>query len=120
MKIFKKYAIPIGIASCEYPYTMAWGCPTCGKGVLEKYSLCPYCGQRIKFRKLKQKDLCKKKINDLKDKINCLEVQNRLANFEYELRQKSAKQSRQSIANPFPICYNNIGRGKKIKTRVKL
>lgn len=61
-----------------------------------------------------------KKINDLKDKINCLKAQDRLATFEYELRQKSAKQSRQSIANPFPVCYNSIERGKKTKTRVKL
>ena len=119
MKIFKKYAIPIGLASCEYPYTMAWGCPTCGKGVLEKYSFCPYCGQRIKFGKSKQKDL-HEKIDDLRDKINCLKTQDRLATFEYELHQKSAKQSRQSIANSFPVCYNNIKRGKKNKIRVKL
>lgn len=53
MKSIKKYAKLFSYTLYHGERTNNWRCPNkkCGMGISEKYNYCPYCGQKIKFRK---------------------------------------------------------------------
>lgn len=53
MKIIRKHAEFVGYLKHNGVKFEEWQCPNkkCGMGVSKDYACCPYCGQKIKFRK---------------------------------------------------------------------
>lgn len=53
MIIIRKYAEHIGYTIYQGERINEWRCPNkkCGLHVMEDYNCCPYCGQKIKFKK---------------------------------------------------------------------
>ncbi len=53
MKFMRKYAEFVGYTLYHGERTNDGQCPNkkCGMGIAEEYTCCPYCGQKIKFRK---------------------------------------------------------------------
>lgn len=53
MKIIRKWAEFVGYTLYHGERLNEWRCPNkkCGMGVVEGYTCCPYCGQKIKFKK---------------------------------------------------------------------
>lgn len=53
MILFRKPAEFVGYAFYYGEKFIEWRCPNrkCAMGVSEDYTCCPYCGQKIKFRK---------------------------------------------------------------------
>lgn len=52
MKMIRKAAEFVGYTLYHGERFNSWRCPSkeCGMSVLENYTCCPYCGQKIKFR----------------------------------------------------------------------
>ena len=52
MKMIRKYAIYTGHTVINGERTDTFDCPNrkCGREVLEDYTCCPWCGQKLKFQ----------------------------------------------------------------------
>lgn len=51
MRFMRKYAEFVGYTLSHDERIDEWRCPNkkCGMGIMEEYTCCPYCGQKIKF-----------------------------------------------------------------------